>query len=394
MTKRNENLKLLSQNYLFPEVNKRKQAFLNQFPDASLISLGIGDTTEPIPLPISEGMAKAALKLGTKGGYSGYGPELGHMDLRNHIASRMYHNTVSAEDIFISDGAKCDIGRLQQMFGSDVTIAVQDPAYPVYVDGSLIQGVKKIEFLACNPENNFWPDWKNSPKTDLIYICSPNNPTGAVATRLQLEELVALAHANRSIIIYDAAYANYIRDPLLPSSIFEIEGADEVAIEVNSFSKLAGFTGVRLGWTVIKDALKYEDGFSVKADWKRVISTIFNGASNIAQAGGLSVLTDHGMDEIRQLTSFYLENAALIKQALERNNWQVFGGEHAPFLWVKFPGRDSWEVFQEILTKTHLITTPGSGFGLSGSEFIRFSAFGHRDKILTAIERLNQFKYI
>nr|MBA3816945.1 LL-diaminopimelate aminotransferase [Parachlamydiaceae bacterium] len=294
MTKRNENLKQLSANYLFPEINRRKQLFLEQSPHASLISLGIGDTTEPIPHSISSGLAAAASQLGTLKGYSGYGPEQGIKSLRDAIASKLYRNIVSAEDVFISDGAKCDIGRLQQLFGKEVTVAVQDPAYPVYVDGSLLQGVKQFVYLPCTPENNFWPEWDNSPRTDLIYICSPNNPTGTVATRKQLEELIALAKKNHSIIIYDAAYANYIRDPALPSSIFEIKGADEVAIEVNSFSKLAGFTGVRLGWTVIKDALKYEDGTSVKADWKRVVSTIFNGASNIAQAGGLSVLADQG----------------------------------------------------------------------------------------------------
>lgn len=389
MTRRNENLKQLSTNYLFPEVNRRKQLFLKQTPNASLISLGIGDTTEPIPFPISEGLAAAAQQLGTKQGYTGYGPEQGIMELRARIASKLYHNKVLADDVFISDGAKCDIGRLQQLFGSEVTVAVQDPAYPVYVDGSLLQGVKQIVYMACTPENNFWPNWGNSPRTDLIYICSPNNPTGTAATRQQLEQLVALAQKNRSIIIYDAAYANYIRDPSLPSSIFDIEGADKVAIEVNSFSKLAGFTGVRLGWTVVKDALKYDDGSSVKADWKRVISTIFNGASNIAQAGGLSVLTDHGLEEIRHVTNFYLENAALIKQALKMKGWQVFGGDHAPFLWVRFPDRDSWDVFQEFLSKAQIVTTPGSGFGQAGGGFIRFSAFGHRDQILEAIERVS-----
>lgn len=391
MTQRNENLQLLSPNYLFPEINRRKQLFLEQFPQASLISLGIGDTTEPLPLPIYEGLATAARQLGTQAGYRGYGPEQGYIDLRARIAARIYHNHISADDIFISDGAKCDIGRLQQLFGSQLTVAVQDPAYPVYVDGSLIQGVRQIFYLACTPENNFWPDWKKVPRTDLIYICSPNNPTGTVATRKQLEELVSLARKNRSIIIFDAAYGNYIKDPSLPCSIFEIEGADEVAIEVNSFSKLSGFTGVRLGWTVVKEALKYDDGASVKADWKRVISTIFNGASNISQAGGLAVLSDSGLEEIKKLTSFYLENAALIKEVLVAKGWQVFGGDHAPFLWVRFSGRDSWDIFQELLSKAHIISTPGSGFGRAGSGFIRFSAFGHRDQILKAIERLKTF---
>lgn len=388
MIKRNKHIQKLSTNYLFPEINKRKQLYLKENPNASLISLGIGDTTEPLPLTISEGLTAAAVKLGTRQGYTGYGPELGISDLRASIARNIYGDKVAAEDIFISDGAKCDIGRLQMLFGDNVSVAVQDPAYPVYVDGSLLQGVEDIAYLPCTPENHFWPDWSQAPRTDLIYICSPNNPTGTAATRLQLEELVAFAQKNRSIIIYDAAYGGYIRDLSFPSSIFEIAGADQVAIEVNSFSKLAGFTGVRLGWTVVKDGLKYEDGSSVKADWKRVVSTIFNGASNIAQAGGVATLSDEGLIEIRKLTDYYLESAALIKKAMKDKGWEVYGGDHAPFLWVRFPGEDSWDVFQRFLTELQIVTTPGSGFGQAGNGFVRFSAFGHREKILEAIERI------
>jgi LL-diaminopimelate aminotransferase len=242
VTKRNPNMGRLKANYIFPEINKKKQSFLAAHPGAKLISLGIGDTTEPIPPYITQKLSEAALALGTREGYTGYGPEQGLKELRDKIASKLYAGRVSSDDIFISDGAKCDLGRLQTLFGGAVTVAVQDPSYPVYVDGSLIQGVDRITFMPCRADNDFFPDLAKVPRTDLIYFCSPNNPTGAAATKGQLTDLVAFAKKNRSIIIFDAAYANYIRDPALPRSIFEINGADEVAIELGSFSKIAGFT--------------------------------------------------------------------------------------------------------------------------------------------------------
>lgn len=388
--KRNQNLARLKTNYLFPEVNLRKRKFLDQYPDASLISLGIGDTTEPLPQTIVNSLIEASTGLGILEKYSGYGPEQGIKTLREKIASIVYSNLIHSEEVFVSDGAKCDLGRLQMLFGSDISIAVQDPAYPVYVEGSMIQGVKKIISMPCIPENQFFPDLNALPRTDLIYFCSPNNPTGAVATRSQLERLVKFATANRSIIIFDAAYACYIQDPSLPKSIYEIEGAKKVAIEVGSFSKLAGFTGVRLGWTVIPEDLKYDDGFSVRADWNRLTCTVFNGASNIAQAGGSAVLEEKGLKEISFLTNFYLENTQIIKESLEALGYEVFGGENAPYLWVRFRGQESWDVFQQFLEKFHIVTTPGSGFGPSGEEFIRFTAFGHRENILQAVERLKK----
>jgi LL-diaminopimelate aminotransferase len=244
--------------------------------------------------------------------------------------------------------------------------------------------------MPCCPENQFFPNLESIPRTDLIYFCSPNNPTGAVVTKSQLERLVKFAEVNRSIIIFDSAYANYIQDPSLPKSIFEIEGAKKVAIEVSSFSKLAGFTGVRLGWTVVPEELCYDDGTSVKADWNRLTSTIFNGASNIAQAGGCAVLEPKGLQEIASLTHFYLENARIIKETLKELKYEVFGGENAPYLWVRFKGRKSWDVFQQFLDEFHLVTTPGSGFGVMGEEFIRLTAFGHREHILQAVARLRK----
>lgn len=388
--KRNPNMGTLKANYLFPEINLRKQQFIASHPNASVISLGVGDTTEPIPETISRALTLASTNLGTRTGYSGYGPEQGMKKLREKIAHKIYSDSVLPDEIFISDGAKSDLSRLQTLFGNHASIAVQDPAYPVYIEGSLIQGVKTIVSMPCSPENQFFPDLKNTQRTDLIYFCSPNNPTGAVSTKSQLQQLVAFAKVNRSIIIFDSAYSNYIQDPSLPKSIYEIDGAKDVAIEISSFSKLAGFTGIRLGWTVIPEALKYDDGASVRADFNRVTCTIFNGASNIAQWGGCAVLEDTGLKEVGHITKFYLENASIIKEALEKLGHEVFGGVNAPYLWVRFKGQKSWEIFQEFLEKFHIVTTPGSGFGINGEGFMRFSAFGNRENILQAAKRLGK----
>lgn len=388
--KRNPHMASLKPSYLFPEIRLRKEQFLAQCPHANLISLGVGDTTEPIPPSIVTSFIETSRDLGTTEKYSGYGPEQGILSLREKIAAKIYNHLVQTEDVFISDGAKCDLGRLQMLFGSQISIAVQDPSYPVYIEGSLIQGVKKIFPMLCSPENAFFPDLSRLPRTDLIYFCSPNNPTGAAATRLQLQQLVRFAQSNHSIIIFDSAYAHYIQDPFIPKSIFEIEGAKNVAIEISSFSKLAGFTGVRLGWTVIPEELKYEDGTSVRRDWNRLTSTIFNGASNIAQGGGNAVLENEGLKETETLTKFYLSNAKILKETLEDLNYEVFGGIHAPYLWVRFKGQNSWDIFQHFLHQFHIVTTPGSGFGPAGEEFLRLTAFGRREIILEAAKRFRK----
>jgi LL-diaminopimelate aminotransferase len=392
--KRNKHLAKLKRGYLFPEIGKRKREFLEKNPDVNLISLGIGDTTEPIPPSISRAMSKAALQLGEETTYSGYGPEQGREDLRQQIAAVLYNNQVKPSEVFVSDGAKCDIGRLQLLMGDDIAVGIQDPAYPVYVDGTIMHGVTSIHFMACTPHNRFFPDISQLPPLEVIYFCSPNNPTGAVATRPQLEELVDYARRNKSILLFDTAYAAYIQDPTLPRSIFEIPGAREVAIETSSFSKIAGFTGVRLGWTVVPEELKYEDGSYVKADWNRIMTTLFNGASNIAQAGGLAILQPQGQQETTALARFYMENAQIIKSALTGLGLTVYGGDNAPYLWVDFKGRNSWEVFQELLEECHLVATPGSGFGPAGEGFMRFSAFGHREQVLEAADRLKAFSLI
>ncbi|XP_057976839.1 LL-diaminopimelate aminotransferase, chloroplastic [Malania oleifera] len=398
---RNANMAKLQAGYLFPEVARRRAAHMLKYPDAQVISLGIGDTTEPIPENITSAMAKRAHELSTLEGYSGYGPEQGEKPLRYAIASTFYSDLgIEEDDIFVSDGAKCDISRLQVVFGSSVTMAVQDPSYPAYVDSSVIMGqtglfqkdVEKyggIEYMKCTPENGFFPDLSTVSQTDIIFFCSPNNPTGSAATRAQLTQLVQFAKDNGSIIVYDSAYAMYMSDDN-PRSIFEIPGAKELAIETSSFSKYAGFTGVRLGWTVVPKELKYSDGYPVARDFNRIVCTCFNGASNIAQAGGLACLSPEGKKAMHEVVSFYKENTNIIVETFNSLGFKVYGGRNAPYVWVHFPGQSSWDVFSEILEKTHVVTTPGSGFGPGGEGFIRVSAFGHRGNVLEACKRFKQ----
>jgi len=384
---RNERFEGLKAGYLFPEVARRRRVFQEKHPEAKLISLGVGNTTEPITPRICGGLVAGAERLGTMEGYTGYGDEQGLLELRERIAAA-YGGKLTAEEVFVSDGAKCDIGRLQILFGACKAV-VQDPAYPVYVDGSVIQGAE-VGYLPCTRMNGFMPDVSLIPEESVVYFCSPNNPTGAVATKEQLEALVAEARRKRAIVVFDAAYSEYVSDPQLPKSIFEIEGARECAIEVNSFSKPIGFTGVRLGWSTVPKELKYADGRSVHADWLRIATTLFNGASNIAQAGGLASFDPKGREEMWALVAYYMENACIIKDALVGMGIECIGGDNAPYIWARFPGRDSWEVFEELLEKCHVVTTPGSGFGPSGQSYIRFSAFGHHESVQEAVSRLKR----
>jgi len=399
MAKRNSDIAKLQTGYLFPEINRRKNEFLEKNPNAKLISLGIGDTTEPITPHIAKALTNAASALGTRDGYGGYGNEQGLLELREKIAKVVYDGLVSGEEVFVSDGAKPDIGRLQLLFGNDAVVAVQDPTYPVYIDSSVMYGKtgsynKKanqfgnIVYMPCTPKNNFFPDLRKIGKADIIFFCSPNNPTGAVATKEQLKGLVDYAKKNNSIIIFDAAYSEYIVDRNLPKSIYEIKGAKEVAIEVNSFSKSVGFTGVRLGWTVIPNELRFDDGSLVRNDWNRIMTTLFNGASNISQAGGLASLDDKGLKEMKQTVSYYMENAKIIKSALENLRYEAYGGDNAPYIWARMKNMKSWEAFDYLLQKANIVTTPGVGFGQQGEEFLRFSAFGHREDIEEAVKRL------
>eukprot|EP01026_Neomeris_dumetosa_P054434 TRINITY_DN48986_c0_g1_i4.p1 TRINITY_DN48986_c0_g1~~TRINITY_DN48986_c0_g1_i4.p1 ORF type:complete len:449 (-),score=55.24 TRINITY_DN48986_c0_g1_i4:235-1497(-) len=399
--RRNENIGKLQAGYLFPEIARKRRAHQEANPDARVISLGIGDTTEPVPQYIAQAMANYATGMATREGYKGYGPEQGIEPLRQAVVERFYKGLCQADEVFVSDGSKCDIARMQMLFGGGISVAVQDPSYPAYVDSTVmmgstgaysqdIQGFQGISYLKCTPENNFFPDLSQVKDVDVIFFCSPNNPTGAAATREQLEQLVQFARTNGSIIVYDAAYSMFISNPNCPKTIYEIPGAEQVAIETCSFSKYAGFTGIRLGWTVVPHQLKFADGHPVNKDWTRVMNTLFNGASRISQAGGLACLEDEGFKEMQKLVGFYKENANILSSTFREMGFTVYGGDNAPYVWVGFPGRQSWEVFQEILDKCDIVTTPGSGFGPGGEGFVRASAFGSRDDILEAVQRFKK----
>jgi len=401
---RNPNFAKLKGGYLFPEIGRRRTAYLEENPEMAdrLISLGIGDTTMPIPPHILSGLVEGATRLGTVEGYIGYGAEQGQGLLREKIASVLYKGLIDSSEVFVSDGAKCDIMRVQQMFGNDVVSAVQDPSYPVYVDTSVMMGqtgevndetsqFDKLVYMPCTAENDFFPDYASLPRADVVYFCSPNNPTGAAATRDQLTKMVNDCRDRGSILVFDAAYAPFIRDPNVPKSVFEIPGAKDCCIEVNSFSKYAGFTGVRLGWTVIPSELKFSDGSLVRDDFNRVMTTAFNGASNIVQSGGLACLDPEGQKEIDGLIDYYLENARMLKEAMESIGFKVFGGDNAPYVFVQLPeGKSSWDMFSEILEQTQVVTIPGAGFGPGGEGYLRLSAFAPKDSVIEACERLKK----
>lgn len=397
--KRNAHVAKLHAGYLFPEIIKRQQLFAKTNPHVSLIQLGIGDTTEPLSHSVAHKMSQTAQALSTLEGYSGYGPEEGNDLLRQLIKEKIYGSRVEKDEVLISDGSNCDIGRLQILFGSQATLAVQDPSYPVYVDTGVMMGQTSsyhstlkqyggVTYLPCSPSNQFFPLLGRAPPTDLIYFCSPNNPTGHAATYDQLQTLVDFALAHRSIIIYDTAYAAYIRESDVPLTIYDIPKARQVAIELGSFSKMSGFTGVRLGWSIVPKELTFDDGHSVHQDWNRVHATFFNGASNIAQAGGMAVLQSDYLKEIRPFTQIYMDNAAILRDAFKELNYTVYGGLNAPYLWVEFPHFTSWQAFDMLLEKAHVVTAPGSGFGPGGEGFLRISAFGSRASILEAANRL------
>ncbi|WOK94163.1 aminotransferase ALD1 [Canna indica] len=390
----------LQNGYLFPEIGMRQLMHVEKYPGAKIISLGIGDTTEPIPNIIASAMSQYSHALSTREGYQGYGAEQGNQELRKAIAETMYRDMgINDTEVFISDGAQCDISRIQLLLGSNLTVAVQDPTFPAYVDSSIIIGQTGeyarntgkyggIEYMRCGPENSFFPDLSSVPRTDVIFFCSPNNPTGHAASREQLGELVATATRNGSVIVFDAAYSAYVSDGS-PKSIYEIPGAKEVvAIEISSFSKLAGFTGIRLGWTVVPHELSYSNGFPVHKDFDRIICTCFNGASRIAQIGGLACLSQQGQKATQQVIGVYKENARTLARTFTSMGLEVYGGTNSPYVWVHFPGRRSWDVFSEILEKTHIITVPGCGFGPSGEGFIRVNGFNSKECIQEACHRL------
>ena len=394
MAKINKNFQKLEKNYLFIEIAKRTKAFVAAHPEASILKLGIGNTTEPLPPSIIKGLKTGVDKLAQRETYTGYGDEQGDTRLRQAVDFwyKKLGVTLDSSEIFISDGAKPDTANIQSIFSLENIIAVQDPVYPVYVDSNLLSGKSDIVYMPCTKENNFIPSLPKG-KVDLIYICSPNNPTGAVMSKKQLKEFVDYAIKNKAIIIFDPAYSTYIKDKDLPRSIYEIENAEKCAIEIGSFSKSAGFTGVRLGFTVVPKGLIAEDSQpgEINALWNRRQTTMFNGASNIVQEGGLAVLSEEGQKETQKIVDYYMENAGIIKNGLEKMGLEVYGGENAPYIWIKTPGKlSSWEFFDKLLNETHVVGTPGSGFGSKGEGYFRLSAFGHREDIEKAVKSIQE----
>jgi LL-diaminopimelate aminotransferase len=403
MAQINRNYRKLAAGYLFPEIARRTEDFLQENPNTKIRKLGIGNTTEPLTPAVLEGLKRGVVKLGSRETYSGYGDEQGDTRLRRALAEYYGRRgvTLDPNEFFISDGAKPDSGNIQSIFSLENLVAVQDPAYPVYVDTNVISGrsgeydhdrgrYEGFLYMPCTEENGFIPDVPEQ-KADMIYLCSPNNPTGAVATHEQLRSFVEYARRNRAVIIYDASYSEYIEDERLPKTIYEVEGAKECAIEINSFSKFAGFTGVRLGWTIVPSALTVEDSEpdELRKMWNRRQSTFFNGASNIVQEGGLAVLSDAGLAESRSMVEYYMENARIIREGMEDLDLTAYGGTNAPYIWLKTPeGLSSWQFFDKLLNETGVIGTPGIGFGPGGEGFFRLSAFGHREDIEEAVETI------
>ncbi len=388
MVKLNENYDRVSASYLFSEIARRTREFQSSHPDARIMRLGIGNTTEPLTPTVIAGLRLGVDKLANAATYTGYGDEQGDARLRQAIAQG-YKQTgveINPSEVFVSDGAKPDTANIQSIFGLENIVAVQDPAYLVYVDTNILSG-RDVTYMPCTEENGFFP-YVPKEKADLIYLCSPNNPTGAVATKKQLKSFVDYARERGSVIIFDAAYSAFIRDPDLPRSIYEIEGAKKCAIEINSFSKSDGFTGVRLGWTVVP--IELENG-KLNAMWNRRQTTFFNGASNIAQEGGLAALTPQGQEESRKIVDYYMRNADIIREGLIKKGLTVYGGINAPYLWMKTTNcLSSWEFFDKLLGETNVVGTPGSGFGPKGEGYFRLSAFGHRENVEAAVESIQK----
>ena len=403
----NSNYLNLKAGYLFPEIGRRVNAFAEKNPDAKIIKLGIGDVTEPLPEACRVAMLKAVDDQGKRETFHGYGPEQGYAWLREPIAEHDYKArgcNVAADEIFVSDGSKCDTGNILDIFGVGAnTIAVTDPVYPVYVDTNVMIGnagpadqggeYSGLVYLRATAENDFTPAIPDQ-KVDLIYLCYPNNPTGAVASRDYLKQWVDYANANHSIILFDAAYEAFITDPQIPHSIYEIEGARTCAIEFRSFSKNAGFTGTRCGFTVVPKDLVGKDAagndVQIHKLWNRRHCTKFNGASYIIQRGAAAVYTEAGQEQVKGLVSFYLENARLIREGLGARGLSCFGGVNAPYVWIKTPdGLSSWDFFDKLLSEAYVVGTPGSGFGQSGEGYFRLSAFNSRANVNEAIERIS-----
>lgn len=383
----NKNYENLEQSYLFSTVAKKVNEFADKHPEAKIIRLGIGDVTRPLCKVVVDAMHKAVEEMGVKETFRGYGPEQGYDFLREAVKGYYAKNNVELElnEIFISDGAKSDLGNILDLFDKDNTVLVPDPVYPVYVDTNIMNG-RKVVFANANSENCFLPAPPDE-KADIIYICSPNNPTGAVYDKAQLKEWVDYALKNNAIILFDAAYECFVSDENLPRSIFEIEGAKKCAIEFCSLSKIAGFTGTRCGYTIVPNELG-----ALNKMWLRRQTTKFNGVPYIVQRGAEAVFSEEGLKEIKENINYYKENALIISNTLkECGIWHV-GGKHSPYIWLKCPNNmTSWEFFDYLLTNVQIVGTPGSGFGKNGDGYFRLTSFGSRENTLEAVKRLDEF---
>lgn len=394
----NENFLELQDSYLFSTIAKKVAKYTQENPNKKIIKLGIGDVTKPIVPACLEAMHKAVDELGTQEGFKGYGPEQGYPFLRKAIIENDYQTrgiTIEEDEIFVSDGAKCDCGNIVDIFGQDNKVAITDPVYPVYLDTNIMSG-RKVTYLPVTAENNFKPALPKE-KVDMIYLCFPNNPTGTVLEKEDLKKWVDYAKENQSIILYDAAYEAFITEEKVPHSIYEIEGAKEVAIEFKSYSKTAGFTGVRCAYVVIPKELKgyTRSGEEVSFNklWNRRTCTKFNGVSYVVQRAAEATYLEEGKKQIKENIKAYLENAKIIKEGLEEAGFTVYGGVNSPYVWLKVPeGMTSWEFFDKLLEEVNIVGTPGSGFGEHGEGYFRLTAFGTKENTIEAIERIKNWK--
>lgn len=405
MFRANGNYGLLQGSYLFSEIARRVAAYEKQHPDVQIIRMGIGDVTRPLAPAVIKALHGAVDEMGEAATFRGYGPEQGYDFLREAIAKHDYAVRgvkIAADEIFISDGAKCDVGNIQELFGADTVVAVADPVYPVYVDTNVMAGragaydkakggYSNIVYLPCTEQNGFVPDMPTQ-KVDVMYLCYPNNPTGMTLTRSALKHIVDYANENDVLILYDSAYEVFISDPDVPHSIYEIEGAERCAIEFRSMSKTAGFTGVRCAYTVVPKALTYTDDLGANANmnamWNRRHTTRFNGTPYITQRGAEAIFTPEGRSQILETVRYYMENARIIRTGLEAAGYAVYGGVNAPYIWLKVPGGDSWAFFDELLSTKQIVGTPGAGFGSAGEGYLRMTAFASRENTERAIDRI------
>jgi LL-diaminopimelate aminotransferase len=406
----NEHYLKLKAGYLFPEIGRRVKEYTQANPDKKVIRMGIGDVTQPLVPEVVKAFHEGVEEMAKASTFKGYGPEQGYDFLREAIAKNDYQARgvdISADDIFVSDGSKCDTGNIQEIFGHDNKIAICDPVYPVYADTTVMSGktgackdngyFENIIYMPCNEANGFIADIP-AQRPDLIFLCFPNNPTGTVATKEVLKKWVDYAIANKCIILYDAAYEAFITDSTIPHSIYEIEGAKKVAIEFRSFSKTAGFTGTRCAFTVIpSEVVAYDSkgqAHPVKPLWMRRHTTKFNGVSYPVQKAAAAIYTEKGKKEVKEVVNYYLENARIMIQSLKEAGYKTFGGINAPYVWVKTKNdMKSWDYFDKLLNEANVVGTPGSGFGPSGEGYFRFSAFADRANVIEAMERIKKLKF-